>query len=996
MSPEKIFLNYYQKLNPAQKEAVDTIDGPVMVIAGPGTGKTQILTLRIANILRQTDTAPEQILALTFTVSGVYSMRRRLVEIIGSAGYRVNITTFHSFCNDIIQNFPEEFPDIIGATQATVVDQIVILSEIIDRLSLSILKPYGDTFYYLKAALAEIARLKRENILPADWRKMIIQGRKEFEAVEDRFYIKGPFKGKMKGKYQDEDKALRKNEELVQIYDEYEKALRQNRLYDFSDMIIFAIKRLENNEDLLLQLQEEYQYILADEHQDANGSQNRLLELLTNFHDQPNLFIVGDTKQAIFQFQGASIDNFNYFMRLWPSAKKIALTHNYRSSQLILDSSHSLISQGTVTEVENLIQLSAGLEILDEKIKFYEFSQVEYEYRWLAQAIKQKLSTGVAPSEIAILYRNNKDVIPLLPFLEKAGIPTVIESDQDILADPEITKLTLLLRLSVYFGDEELLIKALHLDLWTLDPLDIYKLTATAAKSKRHVLDILEDKKELKNLALTSPERLKQLILLFKKWHRLGQNKNLIECLEVIIADANFLGHLLAQPDSLLKVEKLRAFWNEAKTLVENQRQFSLIDFVNYLDLLAEHQVSISSELIKTEGIRLMTAHKAKGLEFEYVFIVGARDGHWGNKRAKQLFKIPIRSVSLIGQNTIEDERRLFYVAITRAKKEVFISLANNNADGKHYLPSIFIGEIKADLIDKINTEKIEKELTDDYLDLFKPRVSPSFSLADKEFVNNLLHQRGLSVSALNNYLECPWRYFFVNLVRLPKNKSKHAMYGTAVHNCLKLFFDILNQQGKASKEELLTLFKETLSQESLSVNDFAESIKRGQLALGGYYDKYHLTWTGQVLTEFKIKGVEIGAGIFLTGNLDKIELIESSQEVKVVDYKTGQPKSRNQIEGKTKGANGNFKRQLVFYKLLLDRYDNGKYEMISGEIDFVEPDKKTGHYRREVFSISDKEVSVLESEIKQVLDDIMNLRFWSQYCSDPKCEYCAMRRQIN
>ena len=800
----------------------------------------------------------------------------------------------------------------------------------------------------------------------------------------------------MKGKYQDEEKALQKNEELVQIYDEYEKSLRARRFYDFSDMIIFVIKRLENNNDLLLRLQEEYQYILADEHQDANGSQNRLLELLANFHDQPNLFIVGDTKQAIFQFQGASLDNFNYFIRLWPSAKKIALTHNYRSSQLILDSSYSLISQSLENQTDGFIRLSAGLSIVDEKIKFYEFSQTEYEYRWLAQMINQKLSTGVTPGEIAVLYRNNKDVVSILPFLEKAGISAVVESDQDILADPEIAKLILLLRLSVYFGDEELLIKALHLDFWKLDPLDIYKLMTAAAKSRRHIIDVFKDKNELEKLSLDEPERLRQIIVLFKKWHTLSQNKNLIEALEIIIADANFLKYLLAQSDSLIKIEKLRAFWDEARGLMENHRHFSLVDFVNHLDLLVEHQVSISGGLVKRDGIRLMTAHKAKGLEFEYVFIIDARDGHWGNKRGRQLFKVPIRGISLIGQNSIEDERRLFYVALTRAKKEVFISLANIGAEGRHHLPCIFIGEIKENLIEKVDIEQIEKDLIKQNLDLFKTTSVSSFSLEDKKFVTNLLHQRGLSVSALNNYLECPWRYFFVNLLRIPKAKNKHAMYGTAVHNCLKLFFDILSQKGQTSKEELLDLFESTLKNEPLSVNDFSESIQRGQTALSGYYDTYHSTWSSNVLTEFKVKGVEIVPGIFLTGNLDKIEFIDNSQQVKVIDYKTGQPKSRNYLEGKTKNANGNFKRQLVFYKLLLDHYDNGKYEMTNGEIDFVEPDKKTGHYRRENFTISDKETAALELEIKQVLDDIINLRFWSQYCPDPKCEYCALRKQIS
>ena len=282
---------------------MDAIEGPVMVIAGPGTGKTSILTLRIANILAKTDSTPDSILALTFTESGVHSMRAKLSDIIGSATYKVNINTFHGFANEIIKNYPEEFPRIIGSNNATDIDQIKILEEIIGSSKLQKLKPYGDSYYYVRPILSEIKNLKRENVSPEKLAEIVKGQEKNFSGIEDLHHKNGKYSGEMKGKYKDIEKSIEKNKELLTVYKKYEKALTEKRLYDYEDMILEAIKSLTRDKGLLLELQEKYQYILADEHQDANNSQNKMLELISGFHENPNLFVVGDEKQAIFRFK---------------------------------------------------------------------------------------------------------------------------------------------------------------------------------------------------------------------------------------------------------------------------------------------------------------------------------------------------------------------------------------------------------------------------------------------------------------------------------------------------------------------------------------------------------------------------------------------------------------------------------------------------------------------------------------------------------------------
>ncbi|KKQ34747.1 MAG: UvrD/REP helicase [Candidatus Nomurabacteria bacterium GW2011_GWB1_37_5] len=550
------FNELYKVLNKEQKETVDAIEGPVMVVAGPGTGKTQILTLRIANILNKADVRPENILAITFTESGVASMRKRLAEIIGTTAYRVAIKTFHGFCNDIIKNYPEEFPRIIGSKQISEIDQIAVLEELVDKApagkglsfgassrrvleepGLDLLRPFGDRFLYVKDILSSINELKREGIGPEEFINIVEKEKNNFKQIPDIYHEKGAHKGKMKGEYQKLEKQINKNNELSIIYEAYEKVLTEKKLYDYSDMIMEALKTMRRNENLLLQLQEECQYVLVDEHQDTNNAQNKIIELLMNYHDNPNIFVVGDEKQAIFRFQGASLENFLYFKNLYPKAKLILLVENYRSTQTILDSAHSLLSGGLslaaqhggtvpASHNEDSIKLRSNVNYDEKPIHLAAFSSQDAEHFFLAQDIKIKISgkrsksgktPGVGasltpgveedfdlgeliePDKIAVLYRDNKDAFPIARMLEKFNIPYTIESDQDLFSDSDVRKIIILLRAINNYGEDEYLAAALHLDFFGLVPLDVYKLIRQSKDEKIPLYDLIASGKRSKS-----------------------------------------------------------------------------------------------------------------------------------------------------------------------------------------------------------------------------------------------------------------------------------------------------------------------------------------------------------------------------------------------------------------------------------------------------------------------------------------------------------------
>ena len=994
---EDVFNAYYKKLNKGQKQAVDAIEGPVMVIAGPGTGKTQILTLRIANILRKTDTPPENILALTFTESGVASMRKRLAQIVGSRAYGVVINTFHGFCNDIIKNYLENFPRIVGSRNIIEVDQVEIVERVINSLDLDLLRPFGDRFLYVRSILSNISELKREGISSAQFKKIVEREHKNFKNISDLIHKKGAHKGKMKGEYQKLEKQILKNKELSLVYEEYQKELTKNKLYDYNDMIMEVLETLEKNKNLLQILQEESQYILVDEHQDTNNAQNKILEMLLNFHTNPNIFIVGDEKQAIFRFQGASLENFYFFQKLYPKALLITLEENYRSTQSILDSAHSLISSGSLSKY---VELKSNTEHNQKKIQLLPFKSSEAELYFIASSIKEKIKSKVLPAEIAVLYRDNKDAFPIARMLERFSVPFFIESDQDIFSDPDVRKLLVIFEAIHKYGDSVTLAEALHVDFLGINPLDAYKIIRQANNEKIDLIDLIADDKKLESLRLSSLPN----VVIFRKsldrWSTISKNDNLFNLFNSVVRGSGFFVSLINSPEAFARYEAVQNLSDEINQIIESRPEANLKDFFAFIETVKKHNIFVKRKKAggREDKVKLMTVHRSKGLEFEYVYIANAYSGHFGSRidrdRLKLIPQVFFDKKEIIEKNKDDDERRLFFVALTRAKKEVCISYSEINSDGREQLPTMFLSEIKENLIEKVSTDVYEKEYKNNKEIMFAEKKYTESKDRDRQFVREIFLGQGLSVSALNNYLSCPWKYFYRNLVRLPEHKDKHALYGTAVHSALKDFYSKLKERD-LSEDFLLKSFEFYARKEPFTDIDLKDVLGKGEKALSGYYKSYFQTAERNVLTEFKIKGVLLGEDIRLTGILDKMEFTGNSNKVNVVDYKTRQPLSRNNIIGETKDSEGNYFRQLVFYKLLLSLYEDGKYEMISGEIDFIEPDEK-GKYKKEKFDINNKEVVTLKDIIKKTAKEILELSFWDKTCDDKKCGYCALRNLTN
>jgi len=330
---DKIFTEKYSILNKEQKQAVDTIDGPVMIIAGPGTGKTTTLTMRIANILKNTDTSPDSILALTFTQSGVKAMREYLRSIIGTTAYYVNIHTFHSFCTELININPDIFEKEESIKVLSDLERIQLIKNVLNSLDLEILKPFNAPDLYLKDISSSITSLKQENISPKDFENLIYESQKNLDnEIEINPRTKKPYT-----KFTKKQKEIDKQKELLTVYKEFLKQIKEIKRIDFEDMINIVVDKMKRDENFRLSLQEKYLYVLVDEYQDTNSSQNEIIKYLTLDVEEPNVFVVGDDDQAIYRFQGASLENILNFKELFPNAIVIALQSNYRSSNTIIE-----------------------------------------------------------------------------------------------------------------------------------------------------------------------------------------------------------------------------------------------------------------------------------------------------------------------------------------------------------------------------------------------------------------------------------------------------------------------------------------------------------------------------------------------------------------------------------------------------------------------------------------------------------------------------------
>jgi len=982
MKDETLFKEAYTKLNEGQKLAVDSTEGPVFVIAGPGTGKTQVLTLRIANILRRTDTPPDAILALTFTEAAAAEMRERLAKVIGSTAWRVRIHTFHGFAETLVSRYPDEFPRIVSSTIATDAERAEILDEALLGTEVKHLRPYGDPLYYHGNVARAISTMKRENVTPEALELRITEEQEAFDAIPDKVHEKGKYLGKMKGEFEKLQKKIEKTEDLLAVYRAYEKGLTEKKRYDFDDLILEAVRALQENESFLRQVQESTLYVLADEHQDANRAQNAVLELLSDYHESPNLFIVGDEKQAIYRFQGADLDNVHYFRQRYQDTKIIALVENYRSQQSILNSALALIEKSPDERLSR-VSLIARSSISEKPISLVTCPSPESESAALAENIRQAVEEGVSPGDIAVLVRRNKDVADVAESLQRYGIAVAAKGEGNSLHNRYVLALLRLLTAIVSPRDENLA-GILTLPAFPLSAADVWRVMQYAKKEKKPVIEVLRSNDDLEVAKIASVENALALGNLIEELSREAAIERPAKVADLALRHSGLLPAMLKATDRAEALGAVRALLSLFEDLARREHGAQLPRALALIALYEEREMSLSGRVFTDETrVKVMTVHGAKGREFQRVFIPRATESAWSTRARSEHFHLPD---ILSGSAELEDERRLLYVAITRAKEQVTISYSETRGEGRVDEPSALLEDLDPGLIERSTAPEADDPLTHEVV----VKEQKGASEDDLATLRAAFLSQGISPTALNNYLECPWHYFYVNLLRIPEAENKFMLYGTAIHAALKRYADGRNQNEDIGIEGMYSTFERAIERSPLTDRDIVELKEKGNHSLSTWWAERKGMWPERVEAE---QGVEAyltfdTEQVLIRGALDRLDPL--SNGVRVIDYKTGKPKSKNEIQGNTKSGDGNYYRQLTFYKLLLARTETPRV-MQEGVIEFVEPDDK-GRIHVESFEIPDVDVQALEELILKTAQEISTLSFWNNPCDAEDCKWCLMR----
>jgi len=1018
-------------LNAEQLAAVNQMNGPVLVVAGPGTGKTQILAARIGKILTDTDARPDEILCLTYTDAGAVAMRKRLFDFIGPDAYRINIYTFHAFCNEVIQENLEYFGKL-NLEPISDLESATLFYELVDEFANNhLLKRFtGDRYYDVPRLKALFSTMKRENWDVATIKKAVHEYVEDLPNREEFIYkrpnaVKGIQAGDLKQK--DIDAAKDSMEKLLAAvgeYQQYDAKMRARGRYDYDDMIIWVLKAFRENEEILRRYQERYQYILVDEFQDTSGSQNELLKFLLNYWDTPNVFVVGDDDQSIFKFQGANMKNILDFANDYvQSLYTVVLKHNYRSNQHILDVSRALIDNN----LERLTaQLSLDKNLVSSHSRFSEHvvAPVIREYENPAQEvvdvamqIKRLIAKGTPPSEIAVIYRNHSQVEDLLQFLETQKIAVNTRRKIDILTMPFGEKIINILRYlameldSPYSGDE-LLFEIMHYDFFDIPPIEIAKASIAVAKENYATAANNQPKTSLRRYVsdMRTPAQpglfdavqntgMKYLVSNIDLLLTEAMSTTLQQLFQQVIAKMGILRYVMQQPDKGAHMQILTNFFDFLKDESRKRPDITLRDFLATIELMKDHNIrlDLNQVIFSDNGVNFNTAHGSKGLEYEHVFFIGCDKKTWDSKGRNTGFSYPDTLTQASSDETAQKEeaRRLFYVALTRAKQCLMISFSSKDKKGKEQEASQFIGEILADTHLTIEHPKVsEADMLDFYATQFNEEEKPTVQLLDHNYINLLLQNYTLSVTHLSNFLDCPLRFYFQCLIRVPAGKSPSATFGQAVHWALNKAFRKLkdNDEEFISTNDFMNEFRWYMSRnrDSFTKKEFKVRMDYGETILPPYYEQSILQWNKIAITERAIKNVEI-EGVPVKGNLDKIEF--EGKQVTVVDYKTGKLKNAKDklmrpSEGLTNG--GDYWRQAVFYKLLIDNDPTNDWEVISTVFDFVEP--VDDQYHKEKIVITPNDAAIVTEQIKEVYQKILAHDF-NTGCGKKECDWCHFVR---
>ncbi len=942
-----------KKLNKAQKEAISYGDGPLLIIAGAGTGKTTVITERIKYLITSKKAKTTEILALTFTDKAAREMEER-VDLALPYGYiDMWISTFHSFCDRVLRQEGIHIglnPDYKLMAEA---ETIQFLTKNLFKFKLKYFRPLGNPTKFIAGMLQHFSRLKDEDVSSAE-------------------YLSWVKKEKKRKLTKEEKQEMDKLQELALAYQAYEELKAKEGLFDFADLIAKTLELFRRRKNILQQYQKQFNYILVDEFQDTNYAQNQLAVLLAG--KKQNITVCADDDQSIYRWRGAAISNVIQFKESFPKAKIVVLKENYRSSQLILDHAYQLIQNNNPDRLEVKEKIDKHLiavrQVKQSPIELLYTDRVENESEKVALKIEE-LSKKYKYSDFAILVRANNHAGPFTRAFARHGIPYQFLGPGQLFRQAEVKDLIAYLKLLYNFEDNVALFKILSMDYFNIFPRDLAAINNFARKQNLSLFEACEEVDKI----FVSPKTKEQINAFVKIVHRhlgLLNKETAGQILYYFLQDTGLLKKL-AEYKSLQEekiAQNIAKFFDRLRTYEvdhEDATVQAVVDWINLSMRLGESPLANNFDWSEENRVNILTVHSSKGLEFPVVFLVNLVSARFPTRERREQIPIPeqlIKEILPSGDYHQQEERRLFYVAMTRARDRLIFSLSNYYGEAKREK------KISPFVVEALGEKAIRKEIVKDtdQLSIFDYKSQEKERVEEKQrpVINYL------SYSQLDTFNNCPLQYRYRYLQRIPVAPSAPQSLGNTIHRTLRDFLQGIKGKQKLKEKDLLSLLDRNWS--SLGYTDKAHE-KEGKRAAQRMLANFYKNLDKKVVIESLEQSFIIKASpdLKVGGKIDRVDKI-GKDKIEIIDYKTGRSLEQKEVDKSL---------QMTVYALAAQ--DKGIYNKNPREVTltfyFLDSGKKISTKR------TSKQLQEVRKEIIKKAQEIAKSDFEPK--PSPLCDFC-------